>query len=1183
MRNTSSWTNGPDGAGPSAAKSPADPTMSPAPTPLTAVVHHSTDGELSSDIEDKRMRRSITFQYLVRRYMSQILYGCHKRNCTTPMCKSAQIRVRDTPYKPPTVLTARMLAYYLAAQDDPGAGLCQHALHVSPFDIGCDASSWLSRHDTGSAQMHEPKGTPHKKSSTFWSKLDAQHAPQLDKLSLSQNLFDTVALIYFYFKRFPVVELSSHANPFVQQNCSQFIPVDNDETQSKLKLHKEEKDILEQRNIRVSDTDGALPAGQKGSLDDGLGCEQSTLRFKLPSELASTKVGINHGISEAGGASDNMKSSFSREFRDTPRKLPTPRRHGSEKFIPPRTLTCATMEKLKVLLSSSSRLDKALWRGYMTPYSQNYFKAPDPTIAAAEIFLRRSLSDIDRLLHSFADRGCPLIQSPLSHLNPTKLESAFRGWSRINGAFIFDCLWEALEPLFRPPPEIIVDGKEPRLRTPQTSVYGDRGKNHTARLDTKKSADGPRYIPDCEAAYVIIICIHALTSQVPRGSPSVWPLVRERSHGVHIPASATKSLPRPLVKSLIEIIDAMQYEPALRLAERLIRAISARRCFFEILNALEGTEGNNTAFDLMRMVLEYLQEAEKCRREIIDCQPDTPEEHDGPGWSVSAVWLEWLKTICVTHWDKEPLIKRWNVVGGAIDMMNEMAWYRPRMPDLTDEILYDKKPVDQFGLTAELFRIPYFYANLDKVKVPGHFARHIPTPNHRHVLNYPFLYSSKELLVLFRTFNYSRMFSTYETAERSRCLNQMLDVLARPNHSPWHSAFKDLLSRYLLLDVRRNHALEDSFNQLWHLSESQLLRPLKVRIGALEGEDGVDQGGVSLEFFHVALAEAFNPDNGIFTTDPHTRMTWFKPASPASLAHCELIGLLFSLAVYNGITLPVTFPIVFYYFLLDLSTTHSCLSLLQDGWPDLARSLHQLLTWEDGDVSEIYGGSHEFTFDAFGETITVNMLDPASSQTNPRTDRLQVLNKVYEGNDRTYVDPRSTDEAPLVTNDTRAQFVNDYIFWLVYQSVAPQLHAFRQGFLRCLDPTILSLFDPVGLRKVIEGYQYIDMNELKCVAKYEDGYAADHPTIAQFWNIVLEYDDVQKAKLLEFVTASDRVPVGGVGSMMFAIVRNGGDSEMLPTSSTCFGKLLLPEYAGQEKMRQKLELALSYSKGFGAL
>ena len=88
--------------------------------------------------------------------------------------------------------------------------------------------------------------------------------------------------------------------------------------------------------------------------------------------------------------------------------------------------------------------------------------------------------------------------------------------------------------------------------------------------------------------------------------------------------------------------------------------------------------------------------------------------------------------------------------------------------------------------------------------------------------------------------------------------------------------------------------------------------------------------------------------------------------------------------------------------------------------------------------------------------------------------------------------------------------------------------------------------------------------------------------MATFWRIVTALDRDRQKALLEFVTASDRIPVVGMQGITFCIVRNGPDSELLPTSMTCFGKLLLPEYGSEEKLRAKLEKALENSKGFGS-
>jgi hypothetical protein len=41
------------------------------------------------------------------------------------------------------------------------------------------------------------------------------------------------------------------------------------------------------------------------------------------------------------------------------------------------------------------------------------------------------------------------------------------------------------------------------------------------------------------------------------------------------------------------------------------------------------------------------------------------------------------------------------------------------------------------------------------------------------------------------------------------------------------------------------------------------------------------------------------------------------------------------------------------------------------------------------------------------------------------------------------------------------------------------------------------------------------------------------------------------------------------------------DSELLPTSHTCFNVLLLPQYSTKEKLRSKLMLALGNAEGFG--
>lgn len=106
--------------------------------------------------------------------------------------------------------------------------------------------------------------------------------------------------------------------------------------------------------------------------------------------------------------------------------------------------------------------------------------------------------------------------------------------------------------------------------------------------------------------------------------------------------------------------------------------------------------------------------------------------------------------------------------------------------------------------------------------------------------------------------------------------------------------------------------------------------------------------------------------------------------------------------------------------------------------------------------------------------------------------------------------------------------------------------------------------------------------ELKRGTRYEGGYTPDHPTIVSFWEIVLhELTPKEQRQLLIFTTGSSRAPIGGLAEVRMLIQRAGPDSENLPTSSTCFHALLLPQYSSRDKMSEKLKLALANAVGFG--
>ena len=46
-----------------------------------------------------------------------------------------------------------------------------------------------------------------------------------------------------------------------------------------------------------------------------------------------------------------------------------------------------------------------------------------------------------------------------------------------------------------------------------------------------------------------------------------------------------------------------------------------------------------------------------------------------------------------------------------------------------------------------------------------------------------------------------------------------------------------------------------------------------------------------------------------------------------------------------------------------------------------------------------------------------------------------------------------------------------------------------------------------------------------------------------FWEIVHDFSEEQKRKLLAFTTGTDRVPVGGLSKLKLIIAKNGSDSD----------------------------------------
>lgn len=116
------------------------------------------------------------------------------------------------------------------------------------------------------------------------------------------------------------------------------------------------------------------------------------------------------------------------------------------------------------------------------------------------------------------------------------------------------------------------------------------------------------------------------------------------------------------------------------------------------------------------------------------------------------------------------------------------------------------------------------------------------------------------------------------------------------------------------------------------------------------------------------------------------------------------------------------------------------------------------------------------------------------------------------------------------------------------------------------------------------GRDEIVVEDLMQNVRYTFGFTDQSATIKTLWSVVKsKMSREERLKLLQFVTGSRRVPVGGFSALRprFTIQRLA-DLNRLPSASTCFSLLKLPDYGDDhELLLGKLRLVLQESvEGF---
>ncbi|KXS21640.1 HECT-type ubiquitin-protein ligase E3 Pub1 [Gonapodya prolifera JEL478] len=349
--------------------------------------------------------------------------------------------------------------------------------------------------------------------------------------------------------------------------------------------------------------------------------------------------------------------------------------------------------------------------------------------------------------------------------------------------------------------------------------------------------------------------------------------------------------------------------------------------------------------------------------------------------------------------------------------------------------------------------------------------------------------------------------------------------------------------------VRRSNIFEDGYAEIMRYQPSDLKKRLMIKFS---GEEGLDYGGVSREFFFLLSHEMFNPFYCLFEYSAHDTYTLqINPQSsvnPEHLNYFRFIGRVVGLSIFHHRFLDAFFVSSFYKLILGKKIV---LKDMESMDAELYRSLQWML---DNPIAGILDNTFSVEEETFGVTTTFDLK------------------------------PGGRDIA--VTDENKQEYVELVTQWKIETRVQEQMKAFLSGFYEFVPKEIVSVFDERELELLIGGIADIDVDDWKKNTDYR-GYTENDEVIQWFWKCVQTWDGERKSRLLQFVTGTSRIPVNGFKDLQGSdgprhfTVEKAGDPGQLPKSHTCFNRLDLPPYKSYELLVQKLGIAVEETVGFG--
>ncbi|XP_069785840.1 E3 ubiquitin-protein ligase SMURF2 isoform X7 [Narcine bancroftii] len=351
------------------------------------------------------------------------------------------------------------------------------------------------------------------------------------------------------------------------------------------------------------------------------------------------------------------------------------------------------------------------------------------------------------------------------------------------------------------------------------------------------------------------------------------------------------------------------------------------------------------------------------------------------------------------------------------------------------------------------------------------------------------------------------------------------------------------------IEVSREEIFEESYRQVMKMRPKDLWKRLMVKF---RGEEGLDYGGVAREWLYLLSHEMLNPYYGLFQysrDDIYTlQINPDSAVNPEHLSYFHFVGRIMGMAVFHGHYIDGGFTLPFYKQLLGKSIT---LDDMESVDPDLHNSLVWIL---ENDITGVLDHTFCVEHNAYGEIIQHEL--------------------------------KPNGKSIPVTEETKKEYVRLYVNWRFLRGIEAQFLALQKGFNEVIPQHLLKTFDEKELELIICGLGKIDINDWKSNTRLKH-CTPDSNIVKWFWKAVESFDEERRARLLQFVTGSSRVPLqgfkalqGAAGPRLFTIHQIDASPNNLPKAHTCFNRIDIPPYENYEKLYEKLLTAIEETCGF---